>query len=240
MGFNFSLSNESAVRNVRRPLAPWEIHDVKFMGVELKEFAGKKDPSKTYKTFNIKFENEDGYFNVNQFYPKDGDDQRREYTSSNGGKMIMPSNFDTLKALISQTIQVLNPDKWKSYVDVSSKFRSVDDMIAAFAKVMESAVGTQTKLKLVGKNRDGKVVADIPRIVAVNNSTDYADVAPENKPTYISDNYIGDKLYFSDYEETQRAKFTSSTPTKMPSDTLNIVEPEQKTDDNEFDLESLL
>lgn len=41
MAFNFGISAESAVRNSRRPLAPWGIYDVKFMGCEVREFAGK-------------------------------------------------------------------------------------------------------------------------------------------------------------------------------------------------------
>ena len=32
MAFNFGISADSAVRNTRRPLTPWNIHDVKFMG----------------------------------------------------------------------------------------------------------------------------------------------------------------------------------------------------------------
>lgn len=229
-GFNFSISKESsAVRNVRRQLAPWEIHDVKFTGVELREFEGKKDPSQKYKTFNINFENEDGYFSVTQFYPKDGDDVRREFDGSNGGKVVMPSNFEVLKAIIMQTIQVLNPNAWEKFVEVSSKFRSADDMINTFAKIMEKVKGVETKIKLIGKNRDGKVVADIPRIVAINKSGE----------SFISDNYVGSKLFFSDYEETQRTKFSTATPTPMASDPLNVVN-EEKSDDSEFDLESLL
>lgn len=41
MSFNFGISAESAVRNARRPLAPWNIHDVKFIGVETRTFQGK-------------------------------------------------------------------------------------------------------------------------------------------------------------------------------------------------------
>ena len=41
MAFNFGISADSAVRNTRRPLTPWNIHDVKFMGCEIKEFDGK-------------------------------------------------------------------------------------------------------------------------------------------------------------------------------------------------------
>ena len=70
MSFNFAISSDSAVRNSRRPLAPWEIHDVKFKGAEIREFNGKKDPNAHYKLLSIKYENEDGYFNVDLFFLK--------------------------------------------------------------------------------------------------------------------------------------------------------------------------
>ena len=35
MSFNFAISSDSAVRNTRRLLTPWEIHDVKFKGAEI-------------------------------------------------------------------------------------------------------------------------------------------------------------------------------------------------------------
>ena len=73
MSFNFAISSDSAVRNSRRPLAPWEIYDVKFKGAEIREFNGKKDPNAHYKLLSIKYENEDGYFNVDLFFPKDGE-----------------------------------------------------------------------------------------------------------------------------------------------------------------------
>ena len=41
MAFNFGISADSAVRNARRPLAPWQIHEVTFSGCEIREFSGK-------------------------------------------------------------------------------------------------------------------------------------------------------------------------------------------------------
>lgn len=226
--FNFGLSAESAVRNTRRPLSAWNIHDVKFTGVEILEFAGRKDPSQTYKMFAVNFENDEGYHSERVFFPKEGDDQRREYDTANGGKMVYPSNFELMKALISQTIQVLNPTMWEKFVEASKKFKSADDMINAFIKVMEKVKGTETKLKLIGKNKDGRVVAAIPRLVGINKQGE----------AFIADNYIGDKLFFTDYEETQRAKVTNAKPTEMPNDPLNGAVDNTESDD--FDLDNLL
>lgn len=231
MAFNFGISAESAVRNTRRPLSAWNIHDVEFKGCEIREFAGKKDPSMTYKVLDIKFENEDGYFSVTNFFPKDGDDERREFDGKNGGKVVMPSNFETLMAIVKQTAQILNPAGFEKMQAASSKFRSFDDVAKALIQITEKAKGTKTKLKLIGKNRDGKVVADIPRIVAINKEGE----------SFISDNYIGDKLFFTDYEETQRSKFVNAKPTEMPSDPVGMdTIGVDKAPENDFNFDDLL
>ena len=58
--------------------------------------------------------------------------------------------------------------------------------------------------------------------------------------TFIGDNYIGDKLFFTDYEETQRAKVNNAKPTEMPNDPLNDVAGVDKAPADDFDLDSLL
>lgn len=231
MGFNFGISAESAVRNTRRSLTPWNIHDVKFMGCEIKEFDGRKDPTAHYKVLSVNFENEDGYFSVTQFFPKAGDDERREFPSKNGGVVTMPSNFETIMAVVKQTAQVLNPAGFEKMQAASSKFRSFDDVVKALITVTDKAKGKETKLKLVGRNRDGKVVADIPRIVGINKQGE----------SFISDNYIGDKLFFSDYEEGEREKYMKAKPTEMKSDNhITDVAGVDQTSGDDFDLNDLL
>lgn len=230
--FNFGISAESAVRNTRRPLAPWNIYDVKFMGCSVKEFDGKKDPSQHYKVLSIDFENEEGYFSVRKFFPKDGDDERREYDTQNGGKRIAASNFEELMKVVSQTAQVLNPVGFEKMQAASVKFRSFEDVAAALIKITDPKKGTETKIKLIGKSKDGKVTADIPHLVGINQDT---------KETYTADNYIGDKLFFNPYEEGQREKYLNAKPTSMKSedpiaDTAGVDKPA----DNDFNLEDLL
>ena len=227
MAFNFGISAESAVKNTRRPLTPWNIHNVIFKGCEIREFQGKKDPNAHYKVLAINFENEDGYFSLTNFFPKDGDDERREYDGKNGGKVVMPSNFETLMAIVKQTAQILNPAGFEKMQAASSKFKSFDDVAKALIQVTDKVKGTETQLKLIGKNRDGRVVADIPRIVGINKEGE----------AFIADNYIGNKLFFSDYEETQRTKFNNAKPTEMPSETTSEI-PENKEED--FNLDDLL
>lgn len=231
--FNFGISKESAVKTIRPQLKPWNIYDVKFMGCEVREFAGKKDPNVTYKVLDIKFENEDGYFTVTKFFPKPGDDQRRKVKNSNGGEREMASNFEELMNIVKQTVEVLTPEGFKTLSELSPKFKSFDDVAKVMIKVTDKVKGCETKIKLVGRNRDNRVVAEIPNITSV-----FDGVAT------ITDNYIGSKLFFSNWEEGQRDAYLNSKPTEMKAtktekDPLMDV-PEPDTSDEELDLDNLI
>lgn len=230
--FNFGISKDSAVKTVRPQLKPWNIYDVKFMGCEVREFAGKKNPNEVYKVLDIKFENEDGYFTVTKFFPKQGDDVRREVDAKNGGKRELASNFEELMNVVKQTAEVLNPEGFKKMSELSSKFKSFDDVANTLVKVTDKVKGCDTKIKLVGRNRDNRVVAEIPNITGV-----FDGVAT------ITDNYIGNKLFFSDYEEKKRAEYLNSTPTTMSEkakvDPLMDAD-DLPMDDSELDLDNLL
>lgn len=231
--FNFGISKESAVKTVRPQLKPWNIYDVTFVGCEVREFAGKKNPNETYKVLDIKFENEDGYFTVTKFFPKAGDDQRREVDTKNGGKRELASNFEELMNVVKQTAAVLTPEGFNKMSELSPKFKSFDDVAKTLIAITDKVKGSQTKIKLVGRTRDNRVVAEIPTITSV-----FDGVAT------ITDNYIGSKLFFSDYEEGKRAEYLKSKPTDMQAttakaDTLLEVEVPATLND-EFDLDNLL
>ena len=229
---NFAISKESAVRNVRRQLAPWNIYDVTFVGCEVREFKGTKDPNVTYQVLDIKFENEDGYFTVTRFFPKQGDDVRRKLPNKKGGEREVASNFEELMNIVKQTAEVLTPEGFKKMSELSSKFRSFDDVAKALIAITDKVKGTKTKIKLVGRTRDNRVVAEIPTITSV-----FDGVAT------ITDNYIGNKLFFTPYEEGKRNEYLKGTPTDMEkvpaSDPLMGVAQETPAED-ELDLESLL
>ena len=226
MAFNFNIDTKPVVRSTRQQLKPWNIYDVKFTGCEIREFDGKKDPSQHYKVLAINFENEDGVFSVTNFFPKEGDDVRHSYDGKNGGKVEMPSNFETLMAVVKQTAMILNPKGFEAMQAASSKFKSFDDVAAAFIKITTPVIGTDIKIKLTGKNRDGKIVPQIPRILALNKEGE----------AFICDNYIGTKLFWSDYEATKRDEFLKATPT----DPEKVEEEPEKNEDSGFDLDSLL
>ena len=233
--FNFGISKESAVKTVRPQLKPWNIYDVKFMGCEVREFAGKKDPSVTYKVLDVKFENEDGFFTATKFFPKPGDDQRRKVKNSNGGEREMASNFEELMNIVKQTVEVLTPEGFKTLSELSPKFKSFDDVAKVMIKVTDKVKGCETKIKLVGRNRDNRVVAEIPNITSV-----FDGVAT------ITDNYIGSKLFFSNWEEGQRNAYLNSKPTEMKATKtekdplMDVAEPATAPTDEELDLDNLI
>ena len=219
---NFGFSSASAVRNTRRPLAPWGIYKVKFTGAEIATFKGSKDPSVEYKVLRFNFENEDGYYSESLFFPKEGDDVDREY-ENNGGTMKFPSNFKVTMSTVKQTLQVLSSKGWEAVQKASAKFKSFDDVANAAIKVLDKVKGTETEIKLVGRVSKGKVVAKIPTIIRYNKEGEL----------YVSDNYIGTKLYFTDYEEGERNKYLNAKPT-TPSPKTDTPAQEASTD-NELD-----
>lgn len=221
---NFGFSSASAVRNTRRPLAPWGIYKVKFTGAEIATFKGSKDPSVEYKVLRFNFENEDGYYSESLFFPKEGDDVDREY-ENNGGIMKFPSNFKVTMSTVKQTLQVLSPKGWEAVQKASAKFKSFDDVANAAIKVLDKVKGTETEIKLVGRVSKGKVVAKIPTIIRYN----------KDGELYVSDNYIGTKLYFTDYEEGERNKYLNAKPT-TPSPKIDTPAPTtEASTDNELD-----
>lgn len=221
---NFGFSSASAVRNTRRPLAPWGIYKVKFTGAEIATFKGSKDPSVEYKVLRFNFENEDGYYSESLFFPKEGDDVDREY-ENNGGIMKFPSNFKVTMSTVKQTLQVLSPKGWEAVQKASAKFKSFDDVANAAIKVLDKVKGTETEIKLVGRVSKGKIVAKIPTIIRYN----------KDGELYVSDNYIGTKLYFTDYEEGERNKYLNAKPT-TPSPKTDTPAPTTETStDNELD-----
>lgn len=231
MSFNFSISKEDVVRSSSQYLKPWDIYTVKFEGCELQEGAYKADPNKNWKAINITFKGESGSFKKMLFVPdvnNENDIKQPEYTSNNGGIIKYPSACDEFMGIIGQITYVLNPTGFEKLQSLLPKFKDMHDVTAAFMKLMEKCVGTETKIKLVGKkNKEGRVNADFPRVKAFNSKGEM----------YTANNIIGDKLFFSSYEEGERQKYLNTKPTNVEK-----VNPVDDIVDlsNDFDLDSLL
>ncbi len=229
--FNFgSLADTQATSNVQQRLKPWDIYSVKFSGARIETIQGKKDPNATYTILKVRFDGEDGYYEESIFYPKDGDDVRPEYTSKDGHKYLGASSFDRTMTFIAQVASVLNPEGFAKMQAASSKFRTFDDVANAFIQITDKAKGKETKLKLVGRTQNGSLQAALPKFVAVNKQGE----------RFCCDNFLGDKLFFSAYEEGKRAEYLNAKPTPMPESNDLDIDTAPKGSEDEVDFSSLL
>lgn len=224
--FDFNISNTPAVSTSKKRLAPWNIYPVTFNGCEIVEFDGKKDTTQHYKTLRVSFEGENGYYTETIFFPKESDGVRQKYQNSQGHEYETPSNWERTKTFIAQLATVLNPKGFEKMQEMSSKFKGFEDMCKALIAITDPKKGTKTNLKLVGRTKqDGTVEPVLPKFVVVNKEGEL----------FVSDNFIGENLYFTPYEEGKRAEFQNAKPTKMPD---NDVPEEDKVEG--LDLSSLI
>lgn len=228
--FDFgSLATTQAVSNVQKQLKPWNIYPVKFAGARKETIQGKKDPNATYEILKVRFEGEDGYYEESIFYPKAGDDKRPVYTSKDGHEYEGASSFERTMTFIAQVAEVLNPEGFKKMQAASPKFRSFDDVVTAFIKITDVVKGKETNLKLVGRTQNGNIVPGLPKFTAISKTGE----------KFTCDNFIGDKLFFSPYEESKKKEYESATPTSMPnssdaSTALEVDGPSAGSEDIDF------
>ena len=232
--FNFgSLATTQATSNVQQRLKPWGIYPVKFSGARKETIKGKKDPNAVYEILKVRFDGADGYYEESIFYPKDGDEKRPIYTSKDGHEYQGASSFDRTMTFIAQVAEVLNPEGFKKMQAASAKFRSFDDVVTAFIKITDVAKGKETNLKLVGRTQNGNVVAGLPKFVAIN----------KNGEKFTCDNFVGDKLFFSAYEESKKSEYLNAKPTTMDSSENSTIANEvdgKAAGSEDIDFESLL
>ena len=232
--FNFgSLATTQATSNVQQRLKPWGIYPVKFSGARKETIKGKKDPNAVYEILKVRFDGADGYYEESIFYPKDGDEKRPIRTSKEGHEYQGASSFDRTMTFIAQVAEVLNPEGFKKMQAASAKFRSFDDVVTAFIKITDSAKGKETNLKLVGRTQNGNVVASLPKFVAIN----------KNGEKFTCDNFVGDKLFFSAYEESKKTEYLSAKPTNMDSSENSTIAREvdgKVAGSEDIDFDSLL
>lgn len=236
MAFNFGqIATTQATATVSRTLKPWAIYPVKFAGCRVDHIQGKKDPSQTYDILKIRFENEEGYYEESIFFPREGDDERPTYQNREGHDYQTPSRFEQTMAIIAQLGTVLNREGFEKMQAASSKFRNFEDVCKALIAITDPVKGKETNIKLIGRNRDGRVSAALPRICGVNKQGEL----------FTSDNFIGDKLFFTTYEENQISAYQNAKPTDMsktesnPSDLLNPTSDDSDDSDVTLLLEGL-
>ena len=227
MEMNFgSLATVQATSGSKR-LKPWDIYPVKFKGIDVHEITGKKDPTMTYKILTTKFEGENGYYNEDTFFPTEASAKRNTYKNKEGHEKEMPSGFEQTMTYIAQLAGVLNPEGFKKMQAASSKFKSFDDVCKALDTILTPKIGTECFIKLIGRNRNGRVQPAFPNITALN----------KDGEVFTSDNFISLKkeiLGFTEYEEAQMQAFKNAKPTNMPTETKADTSSHGSEDDDDF------
>lgn len=223
--FNFGDVNTTSAVNNSSNLKPWGIYDVEFDGLELNDIQGKKDPDKTYHTIKMSFHGEEGSFSTNLFIPSSEDDTKRiENKSKDGHVYYSPSKFEIFKWTLLQLVQVVNPEGYEKLKAASNKITSMDSFIKVIFKFANEKKGAKTKLKLTGRNNDGKIYPQIPRICGIN----------KNGECFVSNNFVGNKLEFTAWEASQVMSYKNTKPTEMP-DIASQVEGVDESSDIDFD-----
>lgn len=235
-GFVFGPINDvQATANGSRRLRPWDIYEVKFVEAKYDTLQGTKEENKdqTYEMLVVRFESEDGYYEERIFAPGEKGNERYKNKNAQGHEYESASPMERLRIFIAQMIAVLAPDKMQKMVELAPKVQSFKQLCEVFAKLLEGAKGKTTHLKLSGRtdSKTNRVVPCLPKFAGVNKKGEL----------FTADNFIGDKLFFSPYEEEQQKKYRDAKPTDMEKnnppvdaavDDLSNAEPPQEEIDD--------
>lgn len=206
---NFGTLATAKAVSTSKSLKPYSINKVKFDGCTIEEIKGTKDPTAVYKTLNIHFKGEMGQYDEKIFFPNEKSAERNTFKNDKGHEYQRPSQWENTQTIIAQLGTVLNPEGFKKMQEISSKFKSFDDVCKVFIKITDPAKGDEVFLKLGGrKNKQGIVYASLPNIVGLNKQGEL----------FVSDNFISKKeemLSFTPYELTQKNALLSAKPTNM-------------------------
>lgn len=225
---NFGATIKNATSTSSAQLKPWEIHEVTFKGVKFDKLNNKKDPSQPYQVMKIRFENEDGYFEKLVFAIKEGDEIRGKV-----GDREMVSNYENLQFLVIHMIEIMNPKAKDKFIAAIAKIdisQNFEKFVAVLTQVLQPAVDKTFKLKLNGDKNNKPV---LPYFVAINKEGE----------AFFANNFLGDKLFFSEYELETQKKFEKGAPkaTDMSKVTTSedITETGNDSEDLDFDVEDL-
>lgn len=207
--FNFdNLSKTSFVSNAAQYLRPYGIYEVNLTKIEKTVLKGSKDPNAEYPIVAIEFTGcgeDKGIFTTNLFIPTTDDDmQRRTLKNANGHENQVPSRFEEFQFTLMQIVHALNPDGEEKIKNNASKIKTIDQFIDLIIKALNGKETIKTNLKLIGRNNNGTIYAAIPRACGINKSGEIFPV-----------NFIGENLFFSNYELTQQKAYQNAKPTNM-------------------------
>ena len=236
MSFSFNTTAGASQSSIKPRLEGNNIHEVKFVGCEIQDIQGVKDPSQVYKVIKLKFENEEGSFEHTVFEPRQEDFVRKEneITTKEGKKEKIPqtSGVENMMLLFKHVIDAVNPTIAQQIDNGTKNLGAAnwDDLRNLVAKILDAGKGVTTTIKLLNNNK-GEAI--FPGFFAGLRKPD--PITGESKP-YIRNNFIGNKLGFSPYETSRMTTMATAKPTNMS------FEPEPSTDlsdINDFEIADL-
>lgn len=211
---NFGLLNQIPEQKSasERQLKPWNIYNVKFAGCRIEEIHKEEN---VYKILKVRFESEQGYYDTPIFFLADDERNTKKgsYTLSNGNVVETPSIEQQTYALIGQICMFLNPEGFKKLQANASKIKSFDELATYIVKITDTQKGKECQIKLVGRpSVDGRVYPNVPNLVRFN----------QKGELYACDTYIGNDLFFTDYQLGKKNEYENAKPTPMnkPSESI--------------------
>lgn len=223
MDFNFnSLATNNFSSNSGSHLRPYNIYKVNLTKIEKTELKGSKDPNAVYPIVALEFTGcgeDKGVFSINLFIPtSEKDMERPTYQNNNGHDYQRPSRFENFQYTLMQIVHALNPDGEEKIKANASKIKTIDQFIDLIIKALKGKDKIETNLKLVGRNNNGTIYAALPNACGLNKSNEVFPV-----------NFIGDNLFFTNYELQQQKNYQNAKPTDMSQTENN---PDVNNDDD--------
>jgi hypothetical protein len=220
MATTFKLSNTNTAAVTR--LQPWNIYPVVFKGVEYKE--GTSKAGKAWKAVQFKFSGEAGIVEPMFFCPGEKGDERMS-GETKGRKWELPSQMELLSGAVSHILGVFAPSNLEKLKTLSFDFPDdFEKFVGTLEKALKSSINKATHIKLVG---DSKGYAVVPNFVKIN----------RDGIAYISNNWLGDNLGFTEYEVSKSKQAKSATPTKVDGIDSVDASPDTTAENKDLDFD---
>ena len=226
MDFNFnSLSEQNFTSAAGQYLRPYGIYKVNLTKIEKTTLTGKDGTE--YPIVALEFTgcgDDKGTFTTNLFIPRTEKDMERPVFKNNEGhEYNRPSSFENFQFTLMQIVHALNPAGEEKIKANASKIKSIDQFIELIIKALTGKEKVETDLKLVGRTNNNVVYAALPSACGLNKAGEIFPV-----------NFIGENLFFTNYELTQQKAYQNAKPTNM--DKVDKEEADDSVDLNDIDL----
>ena len=229
MDFNFSnLGNQNFSSNAGAYLKPYDIYKVNLTKIEKGELKGKKEAGSVYPIVTLEF-TECGEakrtFSTNLFIPtSEKDMERPTFKNKDEHEYNRPSRFEEFQFTLMQIVHALNPAGEEKIKANASKIKSIDQFIDLVIKALAGKEKVATDLKLVGRNNNGTIYAALPSACGL---TKDGEIFPTN--------FIGENLFFTNYELTQQKNYKNAKPTNMDKEDAGSDPDKNEGDDLDID-----